>query len=135
MATMATEDSDRIAQMEHSITALQIMMQRILDDLGEAQNKRMAHVLPSISNPLSENHKILCEYHEHCEHSIDAHRPRYAKLATPNDFSGDCTKCCTFINSCELYMALAPHQFADDNTKIMWAFSFIKTDRAARFVA
>ena len=32
-------------------------------------------------------------------------------------------------------MALAPHQFADDTAKIMWAFSFMKTDRAMRFVA
>ena len=78
---------------------------------------------------------ILCEYHEQHEHSIDVHRPRYAKLATPNDFLGDCTKGHAFINSCELYMALAPHQFADDNAKIMWAFSFLKTNQAAHFIA
>jgi hypothetical protein len=31
-------------------------------------------------------------------------------------------------------MALAPHQFADDHAKIMWALSFMKSGCAARFV-
>ena len=92
-------------------------------------------MLPSVSNPASENHEILCEYHEQREHSVDAHRPQYAKLATPNDFSGDHTKGHTVINSCELYMALAPHQFMDNSAKIMWAFSFMKTDWAVHFMA
>ena len=92
-------------------------------------------MLLSVSNPVLENHEILCEYHKQHEHSVDMHRSRYAKPATPNDFLGDCTKGHAFINSCELYMALAPHQFTDDNAKIMWAFSFMKTDQAARFTA
>ena len=106
------------------------MMQHTLDNIDE----RTARILPSVSNPALENHEILCEYHEQHEHSVDAHRPRYVKLATPNDFSGDCTKGHAFINSCELYMALAPHQFVENNAKIMWVFSFMKTDRAACFI-
>jgi hypothetical protein len=31
-------------------------------------------------------------------------------------------------------MALAPHQFANDNAKIMWAFSFMKSGCAAQFM-
>ena len=120
--------------MECSIAALHVMMQHILDDLDENRDERMACMLPSVSNPALENHEILHEYHKQRKHSVDAHRPWYAKLATPNNFLGDCTKGRTFINSCELYMALTPHQFMDDNAKIMWAFSFMKTDRAARFV-
>ena len=132
---MTTPDFDRLAQTERNIATLNVMMQRVLDELEEARNERTARVLPSVSNPASENHEILREYHEQREHSFDTQRPRYAKPATPNDFSGDRTKGRAFINSCELYMALAPHQFADDNAKIMWAFSFMKTDRASRFVA
>ena len=105
-------------------------MQHILNNIDE----RTACILPSILNPASENHEILCKYHEQCKHSVDGHRPWYAKLATSNDFAGDCTKGCTFINSCKLYMALTPHQFVDDNAKIMWAFSFMKTDQAAHFI-
>ena len=111
------------------------MMQCVLDDLDETQNERMAHVLPSVSNPASEKHKILPKYHKQHKHSINVHRPRYVKPATPNNFAGDCTKGHAFINSYELYMALTPHKFMDDNAKIMWAFSFMKTDQAACFVA
>jgi hypothetical protein len=31
-------------------------------------------------------------------------------------------------------MALTPHQFMNDNTKIMWAFSFMKSGRAVQFM-
>jgi hypothetical protein len=38
------------------------------------------------------------------------------------------------LNSCEFYTALAPHQFTDDQAKIMWALSFMKGGHAAHFV-
>jgi hypothetical protein len=38
-----------------------------------------------------------------------------------------------FLNSCKLYINLA-HQFVDDTAKIMWAFSYMKSDQAACFV-
>jgi hypothetical protein len=53
---------------------------------------------------------------------------------TPNNFTGDRTKGRAFLNSCNLYIGLAPTQFVDDQAKIMWAFSFMKSDWAARFV-
>ena len=106
-------------------------MQCILNDIEE----RTACILLSVSNPALENHKILCKYHEQHKHSIDGHRPWYVKPATPNNFLGDHTNVHAFINFCELYMALAPHQFVDDNAKIMWVFSFMKTDQAAHFIA
>jgi hypothetical protein len=40
----------------------------------------------------------------------------------------------TFLNSCKLYVALALHQFVNDNAKIMWAFLFMKSGHAAQFV-
>ena len=91
-------------------------------------------MLPSVLNLALENHEILHEYHKQCKHSVKVHRPQYVKPVTSNNFLEDCTKGFTLINSCELYMALAPHQFADDNAKIMWAFLFMKTDQAAHFV-
>jgi hypothetical protein len=47
---------------------------------------------------------------------------------------GDRTKGRAFLNSCKLYIRLAPTQFTDDHAKIMWAFSFMKSDRVAQFV-
>ena len=46
----------------------------------------------------------------------------------------DRTKGHAFLNSCKLYQTSAPHQFTDNNAKIMWAFLFMKHDRAAPFV-
>jgi hypothetical protein len=51
-----------------------------------------------------------------------------------NNFGGDHTKEWTFLNLCELYAALAPHQFTNNNVKIMWAFSFMKSGCAAQFM-
>ena len=39
-----------------------------------------------------------------------------------------------FLNSCKLYLALTPHQFADNHAKIMWALSFMKSGCASCFV-
>jgi len=40
------------------------------------------------------------------------------KPATPSEFTGDCTKGCGFLNSCNLYIGLAPTQFSDDQARI-----------------
>ena len=55
------------------------------------------------------------------------------KLAPPNDFDGTQSKGCTFLTSCDLYVNLVPHQFADDEKAILWALSYMKTGRAALF--
>jgi hypothetical protein len=59
---------------------------------------------------------------------------RHIKPSCPNEFGGDRAKGQAFLNSCELYTALTPHQFADDHAKIMWALSFMKSGHAAHFV-
>jgi hypothetical protein len=59
---------------------------------------------------------------------------RHIKPATPNEFVGDHVKGRAFLNSCELYIRLAPTQFTDNHAKIMWAFSFMKGNWAAQFV-
>jgi hypothetical protein len=55
------------------------------------------------------------------------------KPVTLSEFNGDCTKGQAFLNSCELYIHLADHQFADDDAKIYWALSYMKGGRAAKF--
>jgi len=47
------------------------------------------------------------------------------KPATPSEFTGDCTKGCVFLNSCDLYIGLAPTQFANDQERIYWVLSFM----------
>jgi len=53
--------------------------------------------------------------------------------ATPSEFTGDHTKGCAFLNSCDLYIGLAPTQFANDQARIYWVLSFMKGDHAACF--
>src|SRR5215471_8580463 len=55
------------------------------------------------------------------------------KPATPNDFDGERTKGWAFLNSCNLYISLVPHQFPDKEKTVHWAISYMKTGCAALF--
>jgi hypothetical protein len=55
------------------------------------------------------------------------------KLAPPNDFNGTQSKGQAFLTSCDLYVNLVPHQFADDKKAVLWAISYMKTGRAVLF--
>jgi Zinc knuckle/Retrotransposon gag protein len=62
------------------------------------------------------------------------HEPsRRLKPATPNDFDGDHLKGRAFLNSCRLYISLCKSQFQDDQAKIHWALSFMKSGCAALY--
>jgi len=56
---------------------------------------------------------------------------RGLKPATPNDFDGDHLKGRAFLNSCRLYISPCESQFQDDQAKIHWALSFMKSGCAA----
>jgi hypothetical protein len=55
------------------------------------------------------------------------------KPVTPNDFDGDRIKGQAFLNSCQLYISLCEDQFKDEQAKIHWALSFMKSRRAALY--
>ena len=55
------------------------------------------------------------------------------KPAPPSDFDGDHGKGRAFLNSCELYLRLSPNRFPDELSKIYWALTYMKTDRAYMF--
>jgi len=55
------------------------------------------------------------------------------KLPSPPDFSGERTSGRAFLNSCTLYLRLAPEQFSCDKEKIFWTLAFFKDRRAARW--
>lgn len=56
-----------------------------------------------------------------------------AKVATPSDFDGDRTRGRTFINSCSVYFRLCPDHFRDEQERILWALSYMKSGRAAKW--
>jgi hypothetical protein len=125
---MEPTTEDRLQRIESSLAGLiqtmAVFVQREADR-GEPQ------VLPSVSNPTDPGSPGPAVREIHRDTSSRDHRP---KPATPADFLGDRTKGRAFLNSCALYFALAPHQFADEHAQVMWALSFMKGGRAARFV-
>jgi Retrotransposon gag protein/Zinc knuckle len=60
---------------------------------------------------------------------------RIARPSTPLDFDGDRSKGVAFLNSCQTYIRLCADEFPDDQTKIVWAMSYMKTGRAQRWTA
>jgi hypothetical protein len=55
--------------------------------------------------------------------------------ALPNEFDGDRSKGPAFLRSCQTYVRLCPDSFSDDQTKIIWSLSYLKTGRAAKWAA
>jgi len=55
------------------------------------------------------------------------------KLSAPPDFSGERHNDHAFLNSCALYIHLAPEQFYDEQEKILWALTFFKDGHAAKW--
>jgi len=55
------------------------------------------------------------------------------KLSSPLDFSRERYNGCAFLNSCSLYIHLAPEQFCNEQEKILWALMFFKGGRAAKW--
>ena len=55
------------------------------------------------------------------------------KLSCPPDFSGERHNGHAFLNSCSLYVRLALEQFYDEEERILWALTFFKSGRAAKW--
>jgi hypothetical protein len=53
----------------------------------------------------------------------------------PSDFDGNRAKGCDFLKSCLLYMSLCSGDFVDDQAKILWVLSYMKSGRASDFAS
>jgi len=60
---------------------------------------------------------------------------RRAKPANPPEFNGERSEGLAFLNSCQTYIRLCSNEFPDEQTKIMWAMSYMKTGRAQKWTA
>ena len=60
-------------------------------------------------------------------------KKNHVKPSTPADFDGDQAKGKAFLTSCHTYIWLCADSFKDNDTKIIWAMSFMKTGRASRW--
>ena len=55
------------------------------------------------------------------------------KLFYPPDFGGERYNGHAFLNSCSLYICLAQEQFRDEKERILWALTFFKSSRTAKW--
>jgi Retrotransposon gag protein len=53
----------------------------------------------------------------------------------PNESDGDRSRGPTFLRFCQTYVRLCPDSFSDDQTRIIWALSYMKSGRAAKWAA
>ena len=123
-------NEDRISHLEATIDdlksqgeATKSMLQAILDKLGAPA----PNLVPSLAlNPVTSPISIFNTP------STGRKRP-FLKASVPGDFTGDRTKGKAFLSSCRTYMRLCSEAFPDDMTRIIWALSFMKSDRAYRW--
>jgi hypothetical protein len=63
----------------------------------------------------------------------DAPRAHTVRPAVPPEFDGDRSKGLAFLSSCQTYLRLCPREFQDEQTKIVWAMSYMKAGRAQKW--
>ena len=120
-------DDDRVATLEETVAKLQardIETQNKLDMLIAS----IAQLLPTTKNTPETPTPVLPP-------SADPPRTRTARPAAPPDFDGERTKGMAFLNSCQTYIRLCPKEFPDEQTKIVWAMSYMKSGRAQKWTA
>jgi len=138
-------NEDRISHLEATIDdlrsqgeATKSMLQAILDKLSApAPNLVPPPALnpvtsPALSHPGPEPNTPLSPISIFNTPSTGRKRP-VLKASVPGDFTGDRTKGKAFLSSCRTYMRLCSEAFPDDTTQIIWALSFMKSDRAYRW--
>ena len=132
---MTTEDSnDWQSWMEANITRINKTLQQTCLQNADWD---CVNIILSILNPLNSAFEWFpfspsCE--SHCKQSSNMKWTHSIKPTSPNNFSGEHVTGHAFLNSCKLNLNLAPHQFNDDQAKIMWVMSFTKSRQTAYFI-
>ena len=59
--------------------------------------------------------------------SVQQVSTRQLRPALPNKFDGDRSKGATFLQFCQTYILLCLESFSDDQVKVVWALSYMKS--------
>jgi hypothetical protein len=117
-------DQDRDSELGGTVANLENKFNQLLDAMTKlipiTQTTPTPVVPASSDTPLNPEH---------------APRVRRPKPAVPSEFDGDRRKGLTFLHSCQTYIRLCPEEFRDEQTKIVWAMSYMKSGRAAKWTA
>jgi hypothetical protein len=124
-------DSERIAVLEQALSELQtrdVQTQQKLDLL-------LTHLVPPTrpsSPPKRDTPSPSSPPSPGPRRTLTGRGPA---PALPSEFDGDRTKGMAFLRSCQTYFRLCPDSFSDDQMKILWALSYLKSGRAAKWAA
>ena len=118
---------DRVSELEETVAAMENKLNQILDTVA-----KLVPAIPAVpQTPPLAVHTPPSNQPEP-EHQLKVRRP---KPATPAEFDGERKKGLTFLHSCQTYFRLCPEEFRDEQTKIVWAMSYMKSGRAAKWAA
>ena len=109
---------DRVSALEQALSELQAGTQQRFDTILQLlmeQQRQRTPTPPTIPSPTP--------------------RIRAPPPALPSEFDGDRSKGPAFLNSCQTYIRLCPDSFSDDQVKITWSLSYMKSGRAAKWAA
>jgi hypothetical protein len=122
---------DRVVTLEQDVA--QLKAQGII---AKEQLDSILAFIAQIAQKNSTNSEIpIPTSHNTPPSSADPPRSRTARPAAPPDFDGDRAKGAGFLNSCQTYIRLCPKEFPDEQTKIVWAMSYMKSGRAQKWTA
>jgi Retrotransposon gag protein/Zinc knuckle len=123
---MPVEDEDRVSTLEGVVATMESKLNQILDTMA---------LLAHPPNPAPLTPSPVVQAYETPPNSENTPRIRRPKPATPPDYDGDRKKGLTFLHSCQTYIRLCPEEFRSEQTKIVWAMSYMKSGRAAKWTA
>jgi hypothetical protein len=101
--------------------------------LGVVDNERQQGAFPPLHPTASLSNAGAVPAFDGEENSPPPVARNRVKPRVPPSFDGDHAKGHTFMNSCILYQSLCAAEFQDDQAKIHWVLSYMKSDRAATF--
>lgn len=116
---------DRLEQELNGVKQLNTSLEQKLDDILSRLNITGTANIPHPPAPSP------TPPHFEMDPTPTGHSP--LKPSTPNDFDGDREKGRSFLNQCHLYFRLCPSHFPNDQIRIQWTLSFLKSGRAAIF--
>jgi hypothetical protein len=114
---------ERVTNLEGTVATMENKLNQILDTVSRLTQKL---------ETAPRKPPVVLDTPPRSEHAPKTRRP---KPATPSEFDGERKKGLTFLHSCQTYIRLCPEEFHDEQTKIVWAMSYMKSGRAAKWAA
>jgi hypothetical protein len=127
-------DHDRMSQLEDEVKTLRTQCTDTQNKLLQILNT-LALLARNTTPPQPTVNPTAFSHVNVSSPTKDPLKTRRVKPASPPEYDGDRAKGQTFLNSCQTYIRLCSEEFRDDQIKIIWAMSYMKTGRAAKWTA